>query len=72
MQEKVKEVIDVIRTSLQAKGGNIELVGINDGVVEVRLLGACAGCPMAQMTLSNFVEKTLKERVPGVKEVKGV
>lgn len=72
MQEKVEEVINAIRTSLQAKGGNIELVGINDGVVEVRFLGACAGCSMAQMTLSNFVEKTLKERVPGVKEVKGV
>jgi len=70
MREKVEEVINTIRPSLQADGGNIELVGINDGVVEVRLLGACAGCPMSQMTLSNFVEKILRERVPGVKGVK--
>ncbi|MDO9528029.1 MAG: NifU family protein [Syntrophales bacterium] len=72
MQEKVEEVLNAIRPSLQADGGNIEFVGIEDGVVQVRLLGACAGCPMSQMTLSNFVEKTLKEKVPGVKGVKRV
>ncbi len=72
MREQVEEVINAIRPSLQADGGNIEFVGIEDGVVQVRLLGACAGCPMSQMTLSNFVEKTLKEKVPGVKGVKSV
>ena len=72
MRAKVEEVINAIRPSLQADGGNIEFVGIDDGVVQVRLLGACAGCPMSQMTLSNFVEKILKEKVPGVKGVKSV
>lgn len=73
MQEKVEEVINAIKPSLQADGGDIELIGIeDDGIVQVRLLGACAGCPMSQMTLSNFVEKILKEKVPGVKGVKSV
>ncbi len=72
MREQIEEVINAIRPSLQADGGNIEFVGVDDGVVEVRLLGACAGCPFSQMTLSNFVEKILKEKVPGVKGVKSV
>jgi Fe-S cluster biogenesis protein NfuA len=73
MREKVEEVINAIKPSLQADGGDIELIGIeDDGMVQVRLLGACAGCPMSQMTLSNFVEKILKEKVPGVKGVKSV
>jgi Fe-S cluster biogenesis protein NfuA len=73
MREKVEEVINAIKPSLQADGGDIELIGIeDDGIVQVRLLGACAGCPMSQMTLSNFVEKILKEKVPGVKGVKSV
>lgn len=72
MREQVEEVINAIKPSLQADGGNIEFVGIDDGVVEVKLLGACAGCPMSQITLSNFVEKILKEKVPGVKGVKRV
>ncbi len=70
MQEKVKEVIEKeIRPLLALEGGSIELVGVDDGVVKVRLTGACAGCPMSQYTLVNFVEATLMERVPDVKAV---
>lgn len=71
--EKVKEVIEKeISPFLAFEGGSIELVGVNDGVVKVRLKGACAGCPMSQYTLVNFVEATLKERIPEVKEVVAV
>jgi len=72
MREKVEEVINSIKPNLQADGGNIELVDVIDGVVKVKLLGSCAGCPMSQMTLTNFVEKTLKEQIPEVKGVEGV
>ena len=70
MYEKVKEVIDKeIRPILAFEGGGIELLGVNDGFVKVSLRGACAGCCMSQFTLVNFVEATLKDRIP---EVKGV
>ena len=70
MQEKVQQVIDQIRPSLQADGGDVELVDISaDGVVKVRLTGACHGCPMSQMTLKMGVERQLKQDVPGVREV---
>lgn len=71
MQEKVKEVIEKeVRPLLAMEGGSIELEGVDDdGVVKVRLTGACAGCPMSQYTLVNFVEATLKDKVPGVKQV---
>lgn len=73
MLEKVKEVIEKeIKPILALEGGSIELVSVEDGVVKVRLSGACAGCPMSQYTLVNFVEATLKDRVPEVKEVIGV
>ncbi|MBS3815555.1 MAG: NifU family protein [Hadesarchaea archaeon] len=73
MEEKVKEVIEKIRPQLQSHGGNVELIDVTeDGVVKVRLTGACAGCPMSTMTLSMSIEKTLKEEVPEVKEVKSV
>jgi Fe-S cluster biogenesis protein NfuA len=72
MQEQVKEVLDKIRPSLQADGGDVELVDIIDGVVKVRLKGACAGCPMSQMTLKNGIEKLLKREVPAVVAVEGV
>ena len=73
MFEKVKEVIEKeISPFLAFEGGSIELVGVDDGVVKVRLKGACAGCPMSQYTLVNFVEATLKERIPEVKEVVAV
>ena len=69
MFEKVKKVLEEIRPNLQADGGDIELVDVEDGVVKVRLKGACAGCPMSQMTLTFGVEKVLKERIPEVVKV---
>ncbi|MBN1369500.1 MAG: NifU family protein [Dehalococcoidaceae bacterium] len=70
MREKVAAVLDKIRPSLQADGGSVELVDVTeDGIVKVTLTGACAGCPMSQMTLKNGIERLLKQEVPGVKEV---
>ncbi|MFH1996979.1 MAG: NifU family protein [Candidatus Omnitrophota bacterium] len=70
MKEKIEAALDKIRPSLQADGGNVELVDVStDGVVKVRLTGACGGCPMSQMTLKMGIEKVLKEQVPEVKEV---
>lgn len=66
MKEKVQEVLNKIRPQLQADGGDVELVEIADGVVKVRLQGACAGCPMSQMTLRNGIEKVLKKEIPEV------
>ena len=66
----VAAVLELIRPSLQADGGDVRLVDVNeDGVVSVELQGACKGCPMSQMTLPNGVERILKERVPGVTKV---
>jgi len=73
MQEKVQEILEKIRPQLQADGGDVELVGVTeDSVVQVRLQGACAGCPMSQMTLKNGIEKVLKREVPEVKSVESV
>jgi Fe-S cluster biogenesis protein NfuA len=69
MREKVKEAIEKIRPMLQADGGDVELVDIQEGVVTVRLQGACAGCPMSQMTLKNGIEKILKKEIPEVVSV---
>ena len=69
MKEQVKEVLNKIRPALQADGGDVELVDIVDGIVKVRLKGACAGCPMSQMTLKNGIERILKEEVPEVVSV---
>ncbi|MBW2012105.1 MAG: NifU family protein, partial [Deltaproteobacteria bacterium] len=60
MKKKVMEVLDKIRPALQADGGNVELVDIEDGVVKVRLQGACVGCPMSQVTLKQGIERFLK------------
>lgn len=66
----VAAVLELIRPSLQADGGDVKLVDVDaDGVVSVELQGACKGCPMSQMTLANGVERILKERVPGVTKV---
>lgn len=71
--QKVQETIEAMRGSLQSHGGDIELVGLDeDNTVRVRLQGACVGCPGAQMTLKQGVERLLKERVPEVKEVVAV
>ena len=72
MKEKVQDVIDKIRPMLQADGGDVELVEVKDGIVKVRLKGACAGCPMSQMTLKNGIERLLKKEVPEVKSVESV
>jgi len=72
MKEQVEKALDEIRGHLQAEGGNVELVEIDEGVVKVRLLGACHGCPGAQMTLKNGIERLLKERVPEVVSVESV
>ena len=71
MKEKVESVINMIRPNLQADGGDVELLNVDEetGVVQVRLKGACAGCPMSQMTLKNGIERLLKERIPEVASV---
>jgi len=73
MREKVEAILDKIRPSLMADGGNVELVDVGeDGVVKVRLQGACAGCPMSQMTLKMGIERVLKKELPNVTEVVSV
>jgi len=70
---RVQEVLDQIRPALQADGGDVELVEVtDDGVVKVALQGACRGCPMSQLTLSNGVERVLKEHIPEVVRVEAV
>ena len=69
MREKVEAVLNEVRPMLVADGGNVELVDVDEGVVKVKLTGACGGCPMASMTLKNGIERMLKEKVPEVKEV---
>jgi Fe-S cluster biogenesis protein NfuA len=72
MRDKVEEILDKIRPALVIDGGNVELVGVDDGTVKVKLVGACAGCPMSTMTLKNGIERILKQEVPEVKEVVAV
>jgi len=72
MQEKVRSVIEELRPMLQADGGDIELVGLEGGVVKVRLKGSCAGCPMSQMTLQMGVERALREKIPEIVRVESV
>jgi len=72
MKEKVEAVLNKIRPNLAADGGNVELVDANNGIVKLRLTGACGGCPMASMTLKHSVERVLKEQLPEVKEVVAV
>ena len=71
--EKVETALQKVRPSLQADGGDVQLVDVNDeGVVLVRLTGACGGCPMSQMTLKMGIEKVLKQNVPEIKSVESV
>ena len=72
MKEKVEAALEKVRPMLQADGGDVELVDVQDGIVTVRLQGACGGCPMSQMTLKNGIERTLKEHLPEVTEVVSV
>lgn len=72
MKEQVEKALESIRPALQADGGDIELIEVKDGVVKVRLQGACGSCPMAQMTLKHGVEVRLKELVPEISRVEAV
>jgi Fe-S cluster biogenesis protein NfuA len=73
MKEKVEAALQEVRPALQRDGGDVELVEVtDDGVVKVRLQGACRGCPMAQMTLQMGIERVLKEKVPDIKSVQAV
>lgn len=72
MKEKVEKALESIRPALQADGGDIQLVSIENGVVKVRLTGACGGCPMSQMTMTQGVEQAIKKAVPEVKRVVAV
>jgi len=72
MREKVEAVLDQIRPALMADGGDVKLVDVKEGVVTVRLTGACGGCAMATLTLRHGIEKVLKEQVPGIREVVAV
>lgn len=67
---KVQEVLDKVRPSLQADGGDCELINVrDDNVIEVKLQGACGSCPMATLTLKAGIERVLKEEIPEIKEV---
>ena len=72
VREEVSQAIDEIRPALQADGGDIQLVDVVDNIVKVRLVGACAGCPMSQMTLAMQVERIIKQRVPQIERVVAV
>jgi Fe-S cluster biogenesis protein NfuA len=69
VRDKVQTVLDNIRPSLRADGGDVELVDVKDGIVSVKLKGACAGCPMSTMTLKNGIERILKQELSDIKEV---
>ena len=73
MEEKVRTLLNDVRPSLQADGGDVELVEVtDDGTVKVRLKGACGSCPMAQMTLKMGIEKYIKEKIPEIVKVVAV
>ncbi len=72
LRDEVEAALERIRTGLRVEGGDVQLVGIDDGIVKVKLQGSCAGCPFSQMTLKNFIEKEIKKSVPGVKGVVAV
>lgn len=73
LKEKVEGALNKVRPSLQADGGDVTLVDVDeDGVVKVKLQGACAGCPMSQMTLKQGIEKILKQNIPEVSRVEAV
>ncbi|MEJ2182977.1 MAG: NifU family protein [Nitrospirota bacterium] len=72
MRHKVEEVLEKIREGLKAEGGDIELVDVRDGVVYVRLIGACSTCPMSELTMKNWVETNLKKEVPEIEAVRAV
>ena len=72
MRDKVEKALEELRPNLQADGGNVELVDVTDGVVKVKLTGACAGCPMSQMTLQWGITQFLKKKIPEIRKVEAV
>ena len=72
VENRVKKALEQVRPQLQADGGDIEYVGFDNGIVKVKLKGACSGCPMSAMTLQMGVENLLKKQVPEVKKVEAV
>ncbi|MBW1916701.1 MAG: NifU family protein [Deltaproteobacteria bacterium] len=72
MRELVEKALAKVRPLLQRDGGDVEFIDVNDGIVKVRLTGACKGCPMSQMTLKHGIERLLVQEVPGVKAVEAV
>ena len=68
-QDKLNEALEYIRPAIQADGGDIVLLGAEDGKVSLEMVGACGGCPLSMMTLKAGIERILKDRVPGVREV---
>jgi Fe-S cluster biogenesis protein NfuA len=72
MKDKVEKSLNKIRPALQADGGDVELVNVVDGVVKVRLTGACGGCPMSQMTLKMGIERHLRKEIPEIKSVESI
>ncbi|MCK5123847.1 MAG: NifU family protein [Dehalococcoidia bacterium] len=72
MREKVEAALEQVRPTLKADGGDVQLIDVKDGVVTLKLTGACGGCPMAAMTLKGGIERVIKEQVPEVKEIVAV
>lgn len=72
MEERIKEVLETVRPALQADGGDVEFIDFNDGVVIVRLKGACGTCPMSTVTLKQGIEKRLKAAIPEVESVEQI
>jgi Fe-S cluster biogenesis protein NfuA len=70
--QMLEETLEYIRPAIQMDGGDIVLLGVDDGVVNLQMVGACGGCPMSMMTLKAGIERILKDRVPGVEEVNAV
>ena len=69
MKEDVEKALTLIRPALARDGGDIQLISVEDGVVKVQLKGACGGCPMSKITMSQGVERVIRQNVPGIKEV---
>ena len=68
-EAKLRETLDYIRPAVQADGGDLVLLGVDEGTVNIQMVGACGGCPLSMMTLKAGIERILKDRVPGVEEV---
>jgi Fe-S cluster biogenesis protein NfuA len=72
LRERVEAALDTIRPAIAMDGGNVELLDIEDGVVTLRMMGACGGCPMSTMTLKRGIEQRLREMVPGIERVDAI